>query len=334
MHAYKFELEDADYYILGESTLKDRVIKKQGKEKLEKINAEIQKRYKTKYGYSIPYGTVLDENFEVVSSPDTTQSRATPNDEVVKYKITDATFIHLYRLNGKTMIGTRNSWDITNSYDLYSNFTYGDALTSCLSKLGLTIDDLPNGSYAFSHPLIHLLSKEYRLYSFNIEAIGDVSLRFDPATTDEYMSHYPNLGIYHETCSDEYEQLRKLLYYNRQRFRYEDDKGVQCDEISLINCMLNFQCNSSREVKDYVHRNKSFNDVALSGKRFVDSVTKSITSLNPNSTTYYSVTIPPTKNRSVVANYNFVFWREVLANAYWNAVDKGKTIAPDLSSYF
>lgn len=338
MHAYEFTNGGETYFLLAESTVKERTIKNQGKERLEEINNEIKSRYGVKRSnrYTIPFGTVLDSDYNVVSSPTVTQNYSAKGEsEEVNYKWVDGTFVHIYRLGEDVMIGTRNSWNITKSYDLYNNLTYGDAFYSCLEKMGLVMDDLPNGSYVFSHPLLHQTAKQYRIYSFTIESIGDVKLSFDRSTEDdeEYLAYCHKYGYYREVISSQRTKLNQLLYFNRQRFRYNGEEVS--DELSLLYCLLNFHCHANKELHNYVYSNKLFNDVTHECSKFITSIVRHLNKSNPNNKMYYGVEIPEIRNRaSPLIPIHKGFWRDVITNAYWNGRTKGSCSVPEFSEYF
>jgi hypothetical protein len=337
MHAYEFKVDGKVCHILAEHVAKDKTLKAQGKDKLEAINATIKKRYGLSGGgYTVPFGTIFDEDFNVISSPEVWQSRTPLTSSEVKYKLVDATFVHLYRLDGQIMLGTRNSWNITKSYDLYTDLTYGKAFNSCLTRLGIDIDDLADGSYAFSHPLLHPMAKDYRLYSFTNTTVGDdINIAFDEAVDEEeHILYYPDNKAYFEVVSEECDSARSLLYLNRQRFRHHTCDSIS-NELSMVNCILHFHCNATSEVRSYITRNKLLNEFALSCYIFVTSITRNIAKINPNDKNYYSVAIPTSmkRNYSPIPLY-FSFWREVLANAYWNNLNKNKCEIPNFATHF
>lgn len=340
MHAYEFTNGGDTYFLLAESTVKDRIIKNQGKERLEEINNEIRSRYGVKRTnrYTIPFGTVLDSDYNVVSSPTVTQNYSVKGEnesEEVKYKWVDGTFVHIYRLGDDVMIGTRNSWNITGSYDLYHNLTYGSAFRSCLDKAGLSIDDLPDGSYVFSHPLLHQTAKEYRVYSFAIESIGDVTLSFDLADSEDedYLAYCHKHKYYREVISTQRSKLNQILYFNRQRFRYNGDEVS--DELSLLYCLLNYHCHANKELHNYVYSKKLFNDVTHECSKFITSIVRYLNKSNPNNKMYYGVEIPDIRNRaSSLIPIHKNFWRDVITNAYWNGRTKGTCSVPEFCNHF
>lgn len=347
MHAYGFKIDDDQYYILAESVVKAETIQKQGFDNMRFINDEIRKRYGEGNTYSVPFGTIFDEGFNVVSSPEVTEvdfetyfdilneeddeythdsheythddSTDDEEDFTNKFAIVDATFIHLYRLGDRVMLGTRNSWDISSTKDLYGELTYGKAFNSCLKRMGLDVSQLPNGSYAFSHPLLHLTTNSYRVYSFTNTEINGVSLEFDECDVDDNHIYYNPLARCFTIVETEGRQyLHSMLYDNRWRFRRDANNETVCDELSMVNCMLHYQCNATPGTKRYVKNHSSLNDYASYCLNFVTSVIDGIYRINPNATQYHGVDIPDAMNkkRGVAVPKFYRFWQKVLANSY------------------
>lgn len=342
MHAYGFEIEEDQYYILAASPVKPETIKKQGFDRMRSINDTIRKLYGERDGsYRVPFGTVFNDMFGVVSSPEVAEvdhyddSESEDEDELCGtadvddaecYANVDATFIHLYRIDGRVMLGTRNSWDITHSKDLYEKLTYGDAFYSCLKRLGLSVDQLPNGTYAFSHPLLHLTANDYRVYSFTNPSIAGVSLEFDPCSDEDCITYYPYERVYTVTESEERDSLHRLLYNRRWRFRRGADGELTCDELGMINCMLNYYCNASPSTRGYVKSTLCLNDYSSYCLDFVTSLIKGIFKVKRSTTRYHGVDIPEDMDRSkgVASPKYYRFWQKVLANAYNQSFQTGE----------
>lgn len=354
MHSYGFtlkdnEVEDRQYYFICESRVKRHTIEKQ-KGIIEIINNEVKKRYgMTEVNKSrvqqvdahdarqltIPYGTVLDADYEVLYSPEVTQTRIRLNQKHERYVPVDGTFINLYRINEQVMLGTRNSWSITNSRDIYEDYTYGQAFYDTLEYLGINVADLPNGSYLFSNPSIHMMALKPALYSFTLPRLtieGVVhDLRFPVAAEDatEYIEFYPSENVYYECVSRERDELCRILYSNRNNYRCETNSHV-----SLLNCFVTYLCVANRSVKEYVNTNKVFNKIAMRCLGFIRGKTDEFVGISRDHSAFYGVDIPHNMNRGKVQlfpKYIDMFWKKVMENALLNFYNKKQTYPFDVT---
>lgn len=349
MHAYGFTIEQTDideeqYYFICDSQVREHTIKKQ-KDTIYSVNDTIKEKYADKgqlhrYNnqFNLPYGTVLDSDFEIVHSPEITQVKNRCNDEnMVRYKYVDGTPVNVYRLGSRMMLGTRNSWDITHSYDLYRNYNYGNAFEECVAHMGIKLEDLPNGTYVFSNPKIHLMSQFPALYSFtqdelyiaNIDA--SISLRLDEANDDDvdYYEFYPSNNRYYEHISDERNKLCDILYNNRTTYR--DDNN---DRVSLLRCMVNYLCVADRSVKTYASNRKIFNNNTMRTLSFIHRKTREFKDISRDSETFYGVKIPlkmPRDKVLLIPKYNMRFWRLVVENAFHNMYSKNNKYPFDIN---
>ena len=294
MYTYKFTLDGTAYYFVGDTQVKNKVANKQGVEMLAKINAEVSELFSSddpnsRNGLTIPHSTVLSETYEVLARPEVTQAKEQMDEECVRYRIQDCTIVNVYRLNGKVLMGTKNSWGINNSKDLYENTTYGQAFEESLAAYGLTLDTLPSGTYGFSNPRFHLMANAFNVFSFTREFITvdttSVAVGVLPELAGEddteYIEYYPRLHMYFEVVSPARQEVCNTLYFNRIRFRSADDK------ISLINCMINFLCNAKPIARKYVSVNQSFNSYTMGCRNFITAIAKGITRIGSDK--YYGV---------------------------------------------
>lgn len=334
MHAYGFTLKDNEvdnrqYYFICESRVKKHTIEKQ-KETIDAVNNEVKKRFgmtevsksHNQLQLTVPYGTVLDSDYEVLYSPEVTQTRVKLTETAERYSVVDGTFINLYRINNQVMLGTRNSWSITNSHDIYEGYSYGEAFNDCLDHLNINVEDLPNGSYVFCNPSIHMMANDYALYSFTNPRLtinGTVyNLRFPDVseTATEYIEFYPSENAYYECVSREREELCRILYSNRNVHRCENS-----DHVSLLNCFVTYLCVANKSVKEYVYLNKVFNGIAMRCLGFIRGKTEEFIGISRDSPTFYGVDIPTTMNRGKVQlfpRYIDRFWKKVMENAFHN----------------
>ena len=328
MSTYKFTLDGKSYYFVGDSQVKNKVANKQGVELLQKVNAEVCNRFTTddtysRNGLSVPHSTVLDENYNIVVRPEVTQAKSQLDEECIRYKIEDCTIVNVYKLDGKILLGTKNSWGINNSKDLYDSTTYGSAFEESLSAYGLTLDTIPEGTYGFTNPRIHLMSNKYSVFSFTRDSLVNddgetvnVQLQLADNNDTEYFEYYPHLHLYHEVVSQGRQEACNTLYSNRNRFRDSDDK------ISLLNCIINFLCEARPAARKYVGINQSFNSYAMACRKYITNVVRGIDRITTDK--YYGVEIPKgLMNNNIKFDRRYhTFWRLVLTNAYMNATMK------------
>lgn len=326
MYAYNFTIDGQTFHYVGETSVKLNIIDKQGKETLQELNNKIKEKYEAVNSERVLYGgTVLDSNKNIINKPEVVQvQKRQKSDNAIRYKIIDGTFINIYSINDHTLLGTRNSWGINKSVDIYEDFSYGDAFNECLEHYGLTLEDMPHGTYAFSNPKIHLLAKELRIYSFTHDELNDRSISFDLAndeTIEEYIEYYPETLTFYENISINRKHLVELLYHNRKKFRSKKDNNI-----SLINCITHYQCFAKKSVRKYVNDNKVFNEYSLGCYRYIMSVVRQLSKIHSDSIKFYGIPLPKGMQIHKPTNLSpkyLSFWYEVLSNAYNNSLNKG-----------
>jgi hypothetical protein len=315
MNAYKFTHCGSVYFYVGESGVKKRVADKQGKDFINDLNEKITDIH----GNLVP-GTVLDESFNIQASPEVIpSSKRLEGEEFIRYKVCDLTVINLYELDGVRLMGTRNSWGINNSKDLFESVSYGDAFKEALSVVGLDFEEIPLGTYGFSNPRIHMMANTHRVYSFTLDSHNDVLLEFDEASDEdtEFIEYYPIKGYYYNVVSKERETICNLLYLNRTRFRNSQDA------LSLVFCVLNYLSNVDIASSRYAGSNKIFNKTFINCRNYIFKIVNELDNYK-DETEYYCVTIPREMkriNRKLNSSV-YTFWCNVLTNAYNNAIAK------------
>jgi hypothetical protein len=347
MSTYKFTLGASTYYFVADNAVKPKVANKQGNDAFRRINNEVARLFaskiSTRNGLTIPHSTILNENFEVVVRPEVSQAKSRLEGvEFQRFALGDYTVVNVYTLEGKVYMGTRNSWGINNSKDLYEDITYGSAFDECLAAYGFTLESLPSGTYAFSNPKIHLMANSIAIYSFTRPSIINddgvaVSFAFpvirspspkfeeedidavyantSSTTVENVIEYYPALQQFHEIISEDRQEVYNALYFNRTRFRNADNR------ISLINCVLNFLCETKASTRKYANNNKLFNNNFMECRKYITYIARGID--NVTSDKYFGIAIPKyLLNAKGNARFNkrfHGFWKNVITNAYNNA---------------
>jgi hypothetical protein len=304
------DVNNEKYYFVCNNALKTKLYHRYDINNLREVTQYLQEKYPScgyyDHDFNLPPGTVLNSKYEIIYRPTCSYLNINSDlcqnlglDSPIKCKYIDGTYINIYSIAGKTLIGTKNSWDISHLNDIYTD-TYLDLLQETLNVI--KIKDMPkNGSYIFCNPKIHLMTEDYALHDFN-------NLQITDDNNQEYILFYPNIGAYTEVITEELKQVNKALYFYRNRFFSENST------LALLVCVLNL-LSISKKTNNYIMRNKSLNSLALTCFRYIRRLKIELERIN-NNALFYDVKIPYKFIKKDCFHVKYTnFWKNVLVNA-------------------
>lgn len=300
MNIYDFTDNGNIYYFISKNPINFKKISNYDIKNLKNILSEIKEIYN-----ELPYGTILDQKLEIVFKPQVSLiTNKLENSESLKYELVDGTSINIYHLNGRVCLGTKSSWDISSLQD-YTNMTFLDLLNETISVLG--IDYPKEGSYIFTNPKFHLLSNEFKIYSY----VDDDYPKPNITTNEEnYIEFYPKTSEYRENISSIRINLNNAIYKNRRRFFSDNLK------LSISRCICSIMCHSYNQgYKDYLLKNKLFNCLAQECLNEFLSLIAELKKLNKQF--FYNIRVPEELhlNKSIMLKPKYIkFWTNIIEN--------------------
>lgn len=351
LSGYQFYLNSEDFYFASES-ISRRILNNQNILTLDEFFSEVSKLYKGKINPNFSHGLIFDSDYNLLVVPEINQlQHPVKTDNVIKYKPIDGTLITLSVVNDRLLMSTKNSWDITNTSDLYTT-TYGEAFLqtfaeetddeSCKEDPKKYFEELIESSggnsltFYFSNPNFHLLAKEHRIYSFNT---FDKDFPLDPLdesadnSIEGWIEYYPELNCFYENYSEKRMKLTKVLYNNRYKYCWSET-----NELNLLNCLLHYMINADNNTRFYVRDNQLFNDTATVYYVFLTGVFKAVKNQSMKSSSIYKIDIPQRLLDGLRANkinrftYHYTdFWLDVIHKSF--IVEKQKSSPNTLSRF-
>lgn len=313
INVYNFNINGDKYYFVCRNPLKESLHHRYNLDELHKITAYLEQNHPSigiyEHNFNLCPGTILDNDYNVIYSPAINYVTELQNDDYIKYDAVDGTHINIYYIKGKRYIGTKNSWDISNINDIFSE-TYAELLQETLDMLD--IDELPTGTYIFCNPKVHLLAHQFKIYDLNLCANPNESSVFSALvkseTIGECIRYYAKYNAYVEDISKELKGVNNLLYLHRNRFYSKDSR------LALLHCICNLYCFGAK-YKRYLSKTKCLNSLAFAAYKYLHELKKELMQ-NILTDTFYNVVIPKRFNKHncfkpVYKN----FWFNVLANA-------------------
>jgi len=317
-NVYTFNLSADKYYFICKNALKDEYLHKYDLDDLRKVTKYLEQEYPSQkyyeYDFNLGPGTVLDSDYNIIYTPATNYITNIKEEGYVKCFAIDGTHINIYSIGDRRLIGTKNSWDVTNLKDIF-NETYSALLQETLDVLN--IQELPQGTYLFCNPKVHLLNNDYKIYQFTLDnptvpgcsklpSVDDAAWS-DHTATVEWLLFYPELNVYVEDISKYLKGVNNLLYLHRNRFHSDDSR------LALLFCICNLLCFGGK-YKRYLSKNKCLNNIAFTCYKYLQSLKKELK--QNKSDMFYGIIVPKrfnTKNSFKPTYKNF--WFNVLANA-------------------
>jgi hypothetical protein len=207
------------------------------------------------------HGTVLDVDKNVIRKPEfyvTSTNYTKPGS--IKYKMLDCTVVNFFHFENKWYMSTKNSWDISEiaEHTSKNNMEIFNEIIK-IKGYNFNLEDLDkNGvhTFAFSHPETHLLSNEYRIWSYsNYDFVDSPELETDEKA-ENYILFDKESGEINVRQTDFRKRVVEKLYTNRRKYR-NDELNVAFLKM-LVEPLFNLKYSYSK-VKEFLLANLNAN---------------------------------------------------------------------------
>lgn len=203
------------------------------------------------------HGTILDKDKNPILFPSyfVTYNKLT-GDNIKKYHIVDCTVVNFYFQCGVWMMGTRNSWNISDICE-FNNTTNQILFEEVIEKKGYTIDfnamdKTKIHTFAFSNPKCHFLSNDHVIWSY------DPNHEFVDAPEDmkdetNYVALNPTSGELGIQQSQLWKDITNKMYTNRISI-IEQESNYEVAVAKILLRVMHDPVHSYREICDFFEK--------------------------------------------------------------------------------
>lgn len=194
-------------------------------------------------------GSILDRDQNLVFSPLYKIVPSVETNDSVKLEMIDGTVVHMYYIDSRWYLGTKNSWDITGLYDI-SSTTYGEFFAESLKNYPnfafSKLDKTCMYTVLFTNPKCHLLSNDYKVYVYSkTDKLSDV---FDVLSTTDNEDDYITVS---QTLVDNQYELsihQSNIRFTTMGLLYGDRRKTyaKTTELSFAKAFISAMCHCKR----------------------------------------------------------------------------------------